>query len=111
MAIDLFLALLSQKGLENIFKVIEDHYADFDDDELPESIYHFLAHYSAYKNCVESIVKFLQGKNPSLALRIASRTFLPEGPQFESLYDMEEMAGNGVSRRYQRLSLKRCGLS
>ena len=96
LAIDLFLSLLTQQGLENIFRIIENNYADFDDEELPESIYHFLAHYPTYKNCVEPTVKFLQGKNPSLALRIASRIFLPEGPQFESLFQMEEMTGSDV---------------
>jgi len=96
LAIDLFLTLLTQKGLKNIFKVIENNYADFEDDELPDSIYHFLAHYPAYKNCIEPTIKFLQGKNPSLALRIASRTFLPEGAPFESLFQMEEMTGRDV---------------
>ncbi len=38
LAIDLFLSLLTQQGLENIFRIIEDNYADFDDEELPESI-------------------------------------------------------------------------
>ncbi len=96
LAIDLFLNLLSQDGLESIFNTIEDNYADYEDEELPDSIYHFLAHFPIYKACTEPTVKFLQGKNPSLALRIASRNFLPEGPQFESLYQMEEMSGNDV---------------
>jgi len=96
LAIDLFLSLLSQNGLDNIFNAVEDNYADYEDDELPDSIYHFLAHFPIYKACTEPTVKFLQGKNPSLALRIVSRNFLPEGPQFESLYQMEEMSENDV---------------
>ncbi len=96
LAIDLFLSLLSQQGLENIFQVIEDNYVDFDDDELPESIYQFLFHYPEYKNCIEPTVKFLQGKNPSLAFRISSRKFLPEGPPFESLSQMEEISDNNI---------------
>jgi hypothetical protein len=91
-AIDLFLSLLTQKGLKNIHKAIEDNFAAFEDNELPDSIYHFLIHYPLYQKCIEAVVKFLQGKNPSLALRIASRTFLPEGPQFESLHQMEQMS-------------------
>ena len=38
-------------------------------------------------------MRFLQGKDPSLALRISSRRFLPEGPAFEALYQLEEQLG------------------
>jgi radical SAM superfamily enzyme YgiQ (UPF0313 family) len=94
LAIELFLSLLSKKGLSHIFKTIEDNYADFEDDELPDPIYHFLLNYPTYKKCIEPCIKFLQGKMPSLALRITSRNFLPEGPQFESLYQMQEISPN-----------------
>ncbi|MCK4842500.1 MAG: radical SAM protein [Methylococcales bacterium] len=106
LAIELFLSLLSQQGLENIRQSIEDNYADFDDDELPDSIYHFLSHFSLYKKCIEPSIKFLQGKNPSLALRIASRSFLPEGPQFENLYQMEEMSGDILHSAFGDLGIQ-----
>ena len=105
-AIDFFLSLLTKQGLENIYKSVEDNYADFEDDELPDTIYNFLAHYSDYKKCIEPTVKFLQGKNPTLALRIASRSFLPEGPQFESLYQMKEMSGNVLHDAFGNLGVQ-----
>lgn len=42
--------------------------------------------------CVEPAVAFLQGRDPSLAMGIAGRQFLPKGPRFEPLdiyYDPE----------------------
>lgn len=42
-----------------------------------------------YENCVESVIRFLQGKNQTIANRIASHTLLPEGPRFENLVDSE----------------------
>jgi hypothetical protein len=105
-AIDFFLSLLTKQGLENIYKSVEDNYADFEDDELPDTIYNFLAHYSDYKKCIEPTVKFLQGKNPTLAHRIASRSFLPEGPQFESLHKMEEMSENVLHDAFGNLGVQ-----
>jgi hypothetical protein len=34
---------------------------------------------------IDPTIAFLQGRDPTIAHRIASRTFLPEGPRFESL--------------------------
>ena len=106
LAIELFLTLLTKKGLENIHQTVEDNYADFEDDELPDSIYNFLLHFPVYKQCVEPTIKFLQGKNPTLALRITSRSFLPEGPQFESLYQMEESSGNVLHDAFGNLGVQ-----
>jgi len=42
-----------------------------------------------YIQCVEPTIRFLQGKEKTLAPRIANRTLLPEGPRFDNLADME----------------------
>jgi hypothetical protein len=52
---------------------------------LPPSIAHFLTHAERYVDTVEPVVRFLQRRDPSLALRIVGRAFLPEGPRFEHL--------------------------
>ena len=52
---------------------------------IPPSIAHFLNHAERYIDTVEPTVRFLQHRNPSLALRIVGRAFLPEGPSFEQL--------------------------
>jgi hypothetical protein len=52
---------------------------------MPASIAQFLAHAARYTATVEPAVRFLQGRDPSLALRIAGRMLLPEGPRFAHL--------------------------
>lgn len=42
-------------------------------------------HADRYRTTVEPVLRFLQGRDPTLALRIASREFLPEGPRFNAL--------------------------
>ncbi len=52
---------------------------------MPPSLAHFLTHAERYVDTVEPTIRFLQRRNPSLALRIVGRSFLPEGPRFEQL--------------------------
>jgi len=54
-------------------------------DGVPDSIAHFLRHGDACVDLVEPVVRFLQGQDPTLALRIASGNYLPEGPRFAPL--------------------------
>ena len=42
-----------------------------------------------YLSSVDAVWRFLQGKDASLAVRIASRNFLPEGPRFKRMKDEE----------------------
>lgn len=42
-----------------------------------------------YIRSVEPAIRFLQGKDQTLAPRIANRTLLPEGPRFDNTADME----------------------
>ncbi|WP_084708109.1 B12-binding domain-containing radical SAM protein [Leucothrix mucor] len=94
LAIELLLTLLTPEGLEQILGVVEDNYAEFEDDELPDVIYQFMAEFEQYRQCVTPAIRFLQGKDPSLALRIVSRRFLPEGPAFEGLHGLDEATGD-----------------
>jgi radical SAM family protein len=50
--------------------------------KMPPSIANFLEHADRYVETVEPAIRFLQRRDPSLAFRIVSRTFLPEGPRF-----------------------------
>lgn len=45
----------------------------------------FLEQAGRYAATVEPVIRFLQGRDPALALRIATRKFLPEGPRFAGL--------------------------
>jgi hypothetical protein len=52
---------------------------------LPPAIDHFLRHASDYADTVEPAIRFLQGRDPTLAFRIVGRALLPEGPRFAHL--------------------------
>jgi hypothetical protein len=45
----------------------------------------FAEHFASYRTTISPAVRFLQGRDPSLAHRIASRRYLPEGPRFALL--------------------------
>ncbi|HUQ53307.1 MAG TPA: radical SAM protein [Gammaproteobacteria bacterium] len=57
---------------------------------MPPSIAHFVAQAARYVATVEPAIRFLQGRDPSLALRIVGREFLPEGPRFAPLASTPE---------------------
>jgi hypothetical protein len=48
----------------------------------------FLTHADNYRSVVEPAIRFLQNKDTTLGFRIASRSFLPEGPRFDVLRTM-----------------------
>ena len=52
----------------------------------------FLDHFDRYDHTIDRVVAFLQGRDSTLAHRIAARGFLPEGPRFASLdvYDDQD---------------------
>jgi len=51
----------------------------------PPSIARFLSVAPRYVATVAAAIRFLQGRDPSVALRIVGREFLPEGPRFAQL--------------------------
>lgn len=79
-ALDLFLRLFSAEGLARIHDALERTRG-----RSTESGTRFLEEYARYSRTIDAAIRFLQGKDPSLAMRIASRRFLPEGPRFRAL--------------------------
>ena len=77
-ALTLALHLFSRSGIRDITKAIKPG-------SLSRSTRHFLRHMHEYAATIDPVIRFLQGKTPSLAKRIVSRKFLPEGPRFEAL--------------------------
>lgn len=90
-AIELVLRLFSRPGLEQIAGVLKER-ARYTRAKPPRSIAHFLHFATRYAETVGPVIRFLQGKDPSLALRIAGREFLPEGPRFAPLREQTEQA-------------------
>lgn len=105
-AIELFLEMMTMPALDIIRQHVEDNFEAFEDDELPDVIYTFMAEFDRYRLCVEPVIRFLQGKDPSLALRIVSRRFLPEGPAFDAIAQMEAVSGDILKTSFGSLGLQ-----
>ena len=87
LALALILALLSPQGLAAVHAQIE---ADATGTarpgaRRPPSVLSFVEQYPRYLATITPTLAFLQGRDSTLAHRIASRSFLPEGPRFASL--------------------------
>jgi hypothetical protein len=81
LALALVLRLLSRQGLVEVAEAV---------DLLPSAqhthtIEAFTAQRARYLATIEPVIAFLQGRDSTLAHRIASRQYLPEGPRFASL--------------------------
>jgi hypothetical protein len=77
-ALEIVLRLFSRRGIGRLRKALRPR-------SRSRSVKHILQHAHTFAHTIEPVIRFLQGKDPSLAIRIASRTFLPEGPRFASL--------------------------
>jgi len=86
-ALELFLRVFSRRGLERVAAILLERAAHAGKRRPPPPIEHFLAHHATYVDTVDSVVRYLQGRDPSLALRIVGRELLPEGPRFAALRD------------------------
>jgi len=95
-----------------VLAVLERRAVESDDAATPPSVSHFLACGQRYIDTVDTVVRFLQGHDSTLALRITGRELLPEGPRFETLAedadDEEPLAwafgGLGTSDRAKHLA-------
>jgi radical SAM superfamily enzyme YgiQ (UPF0313 family) len=79
-ALELFLRLFSRAGLSQVTATLRARRG-----ARPKTVASFLEHADTYLDTVEAAVRFLQGRDPELALRIAGRALLPEGPRFAAL--------------------------
>ncbi len=78
-ALALVLRLFSTEGLKAIHAEIDKH------EQTTERVALFMEQYGRYAATITAAINFLQDKDSTLAHRINSRSFLPEGPRFESL--------------------------
>ena len=81
LAIDLVLRLLCRDGLGRLGRHIDSLPARKRGDRTRA----FRAGLDAYLATIDPVIGFLQGRDPSLAHRINSRSFLPEGTRFAAL--------------------------
>jgi len=83
LGIEVILELFSKKGLQNLFSTVDSIKLNTDNLQRIHSLQ------DDYIQTIDSVIAFLQGKNPSLARQICSGNFLPEASRFAQLDDME----------------------
>ena len=81
LALALVLDLLSRDGLAALREACDA----LPQKKRPRAAASFAAQHARYAATMAPVLAFLQGRDPTLAHRIVSRGFLPEGPRFESL--------------------------
>lgn len=81
LALELVLSVMTAAGLEALAAAVEQRHVK----RRTEAERSFLAASEIYASTVESVIAFLQGRDATLAHRIVSRRYLPEGPRFAAL--------------------------
>ncbi len=89
LGIEVTLELFSKKGLQQLFAGITT-----EGKELSENIKRIIALQSDYIDTIDTVINFLQGKNPTLAHHICKRNFLPEAFRFAQLDDLNWAFGS-----------------
>ena len=84
LGIEVILKLFSKKGLQDLFKHIDQH--SF---ELSENAQRIIALQEDYINSIDGVISFLQGKNPTLANAIVYDDFLPQAARFSQLDELD----------------------
>ncbi|MBC6492581.1 B12-binding domain-containing radical SAM protein [Flavihumibacter stibioxidans] len=83
LGIEVTLALFSEEGISRMFASIET-----DNSTFSENARRMIALKEDYIRSIDEVIRFLQGKNPTLAHLICKRDFLPEASRFEQLDDL-----------------------
>lgn len=83
LGIEVTLQLFSKKGLTHFFSLVKEG------EELSLNAQRILALKYDYIRCIDDVILFLQGKNPTIAHLIASRNLLPEANRFQETTDFQ----------------------
>ena len=86
LALKLVLRIFSTEGLKQVQTIAQTQAID----QRSASVNCFLDHAQRYIDCIEPVMVFLQGTDPTLAHRIAARGCVPEGPRFAALENAED---------------------
>jgi radical SAM superfamily enzyme YgiQ (UPF0313 family) len=81
LALALVLRLMSPAGLD----ALRDEAELRPESKRSEAVRAFLDEFERYRATIAPTIRFLQGRDPTLAHRISARAYLPEGPRFEAL--------------------------
>lgn len=90
LSLETLLGLFSRGGLERVFaaaEALKDH--------LPPPARRMIELRHRYTSTVESVIRYLQNRDPSIAYRICHREFLPRGEHFAHIRGSEWHDGTG----------------
>ena len=102
LGLDLALTIFSRDGLRAIFDELEDR------DDLPEPAWRALALRRHHERAIGPVIRFLQGKDRTLASRVIETSFLPGGPRIDAadLSRFGEMSVDDAARRLCTLHIE-----
>ena len=86
LSLELALKLFSKEGLAKL----KAEALAIQKSKRGERIEFFLSAVDDYESCIDPVLRFLQGKDPSLALRLSARSLVPEGARFLPLQQYAE---------------------
>jgi radical SAM superfamily enzyme YgiQ (UPF0313 family) len=103
LALGLVLRLFSHDGLAALRGAAEAQPAP----QRSVQVRHFLREFPRYASTIDSAIAFLQGRDATLAHRINTRRFLPEGARFDALeaYLPREEGGDPLAWAFGALGL------
>ncbi|MFT5917972.1 MAG: hypothetical protein ACI81T_004489 [Bacteroidia bacterium] len=83
LGIEVILKLFSKEGLSDLFKIATI------DDAVSDNSKRIFALQEEYIKTIDAVIRFLQGKNPTLALQICQEDYLPEASRFAQLEELD----------------------
>jgi len=94
----LLLRVFSRQGIEKILQNLPAKSKN-------RSVRYFRQNYDAYHAAIAPVVRFLQGKDPSLAYRITSPGFLPHGPRFSVMNEYAATYPDGMQTLFGTMGI------
>lgn len=83
LGLDVILSLFSKEGLQKIFKQTQYN------ENWSKGLQKIYLLQEQYMDTIDSVLKFLQGKNDAFAYNICQYGYLPQGDRFEQMTDLE----------------------
>jgi hypothetical protein len=107
LALALVLKLFTPAGLD----AVRDKALALAEAERTGSVHAFLDQFALYRSTITPVIAFLQGRDSTLAHRIAARGLLPEGPRFAALdayagSDMDDGSGDALAWAFGALGVQ-----
>ncbi|WP_316929132.1 B12-binding domain-containing radical SAM protein [Nitritalea halalkaliphila] len=84
LGLEVILTLFSRTGLERLFRQLEEKYED-----LTEGQKALVDMQDTYIRRIDPVIRFLQYADPTLAYALAAGDYLPQGPRFQQLEELD----------------------